>query len=95
MESTTQSGMTQDIFGNYKREASKMKKYLFRVVKYEIYEVDADNVDDAMEILLEDSGKPIDNFYHCDSFNDTTYTEVKNNDIEKAKEELKEGLEEY
>ena len=95
MESTTQSGMTQDIFGNYKREASKMKKYLFRVVKYEIYEVDADNVDDAMDDLLEYRTEPIDNFYHCDSFNDTTYTEVKNNDIEKAKAELKEGLEEY
>ena len=26
MESTTQSGMTQDIFGKYKREASKMSK---------------------------------------------------------------------
>lgn len=72
-----------------------MKKYLFRVVKYELYEVDADNADDAMDILLEDSGEPIDDFYHCDSFNDTTYTEVKNNDIEKAKAELKEGLEEY
>jgi len=72
-----------------------MKKYLFRVKKYEIYEVDADGLDEAMNILLEDSDKPIDNFYHCDSFNDTTYTKVKNNDIETAKAELKEGLEEY
>tara|TARA_R100001510_G_scaffold9624_1_gene7405 strand:- start:1790 stop:2044 length:255 start_codon:yes stop_codon:yes gene_type:complete len=83
-----------DTYSN-KQKGYKMKKYLFRVVKYELYEVDADNIDEAMDILLEDSGEPIDNFYHCDSFNDTTYTEVKNNDIEKAKAELKEGLEEY
>ena len=72
-----------------------MKKYLFRVVKYEIYEVDADNLDEAINTLLEEPERPIDDFYHCDSFNDSTYVEVKNNDMEKAKAELKEGLEEY
>ncbi len=72
-----------------------MNKYLSRVIKYEIYEVDGENVDEAMDDLLEHRTEPIDNFYHCDSFNDATYIEVENNDIEKAKAELKEGLEEY
>ena len=75
-----------------------MNKYLVRVIKYEIHEVDAENDDDAIDILLEsnESDTRIDEFYHTDSFNDADmWINVENNNIEDAKAQLKEGLETY
>tara|TARA_Y100001938_G_C7773131_1_gene274221 strand:- start:3 stop:236 length:234 start_codon:yes stop_codon:yes gene_type:complete len=77
-----------------------MKKYLFRVIKYELHYIECEdnNEEDAIDVLLQtnENDSKIDEFYGLDAFNDADMViEIENDDIEKAKEELKEGLEEY
>ena len=77
-----------------------MRKYLFRVIKYELHYIECEdkNEEDAIDVLLQtnENDSKIDEFYGLDAFNDADMSiEIENDDIEKAKAELKEGLEEY
>ena len=77
-----------------------MKKYLFRVIKYELHYIECEdkNEEDAIDVLLQtnENDSKIDEFYWLDAFNNADmFIEIENDDIEKAKAELKEGLEEY
>ena len=77
-----------------------MKKYLFRVIKYELHYIECEdkNKEDAIDVLLQtnENDSKIDEFYGLDAFNDADMSiEIENDDIEKAKAELKEGLEDY
>ena len=77
-----------------------MRKYLFRVIKYELHYIECEdkNKEDAIDVLLQtnENDSKIDEFYGLDAFNDADMSiEIENDDIEKAKVELKEGLEDY
>ena len=77
-----------------------MRKYLFRVIKYELHYIECEdkNKEDAIDVLLQtnENDSKIDEFYGLDAFNDADMTiEIENDDIEKAKAELKEELEDY
>tara|TARA_R100000700_G_C3107495_1_gene101908 strand:+ start:202 stop:435 length:234 start_codon:yes stop_codon:yes gene_type:complete len=77
-----------------------MRKYLFRVVKYELHYIECEdkNSEDAIDVLLQtnENDSKIDEFYGLDAFNNAdAFIEIENDDIEKAKAELKEGLEDY
>ena len=77
-----------------------MRKYLFRVIKYELHYIECEdkNKEDAIDVLLQtnENDSKIDEFYGLDAFNDADMSiEIENDDIEKAKAELKEGLEDY
>ena len=77
-----------------------MRKYLFRVIKYELHyiECEDENEEDAIDVLLQTSenDSKIDEFYGLDAFNDADmFIEIENDDIEKAKAKLKYGIEEY
>ena len=77
-----------------------MRKYLFRIKKYELHYIECEdkNEEDAIDVLLQtnENDSKIDEFYGLDAFNNADmFVEIENDDIEKAKAELKYGIEEY